>query len=309
LPFFFLFFVSDTIPLALPLLYSSVMNTKVHSLIQSISEALNELASTKTVTTVFSVLFILVVGLGIVRLLFNAIKRFSRKGRLPKRSASILENIIRYGGNILVFLTASKRAGLDISALMGAAGIAGIALGFAAQTSVANIISGLFLFSEGVFKIGDTVQIDTTTGVVETVDLMCIRIRTFDNRLIRVPNETLIKSNIVNISYYPQRRLDLWLSIPNGCDYSAAAAAIRSAIGAEPLALKDPAPLILLDAVTPDGTNVLIGTWFRQENFTELKNSLIPSIIGSLAAKGIQPQQRRIEVSSTNPMPGTNLAL
>ncbi|HWR10226.1 MAG TPA: mechanosensitive ion channel family protein [Rectinemataceae bacterium] len=283
------------------------MNTKVSGLLQSISEAFGELASAKTVSTVFSVLLILIIGLGIVRLLFNAIKRFSRKG-LPNRSAAILENVIKYGGNTLVLLTACKRAGLDISALMGAAGIAGIALGFAAQTSVANIISGLFLFSEGVFRIGDTVQVDTTSGVVEAVDLMCVRIRTFDNRLIRVPNETLIKSNIINISYYPKRRLDLWLSLPNDCDYAAAVEAIRSAVDSEPLALKDPSPVIFLDSITPDGTSVLIGTWFLQANFSELKNRLIPGIVQGLAAKGIHPQARRIEVSSTNPMPGTSLA-
>ncbi|MHB9153060.1 MAG: mechanosensitive ion channel domain-containing protein [Spirochaetales bacterium] len=140
------------------------MNAKVNNLIQSIPEAFNELVSVKTVSTAIAVILILVVGLGIVRLLFNAIRRFSRKG-LPRRSAMILENLVKYGGYAIVLLTASKRAGLDISALLGAAGIAGIALGFAAQTSVANVISGLFLFSEHAFKIGDVLQIDTVAGI------------------------------------------------------------------------------------------------------------------------------------------------
>ena len=281
------------------------MNAKVNNLIQSISEAFSGLVSAKTVTTVFSVTLILLIGLGIVRLLFNAITRISRKG-LPRRSAAILENVIKYGGYTIVFLTATRRAGLDISALLGAAGIAGIALGFAAQTSVANVISGLFLFSEQTFKIGDVLQIDALTGIVEAVDLMCVRIRTFDNRLVRVPNETLIKSNIINVTFYKQRRLDLWFNLPNGCDYKTAFEAIQSALTSEPLALRDPAPVVMLDSITPDGTSILVGAWFLQDNLVELKNRLIPAIVGSLASVGIQPQMRRIEVSSMYPMPGTS---
>lgn len=281
------------------------MNTDVHSIFQSLSEAFNEFASAETIGTVISVALILVVGLGLVRLLFNASKRFSRK-KLPLRSAAIIENIIKYGGYAIVFLTATRRAGLDISAFLGAAGIAGIALGFAAQTSVANVISGLFLFTEHAFKIGDVLQVDTISGVIETVDLLCIRLRTFDNRLVRVPNETLIKSNIINVTYYPQRRLDLWLTIPNGCDYAAALGAIRGAIDGSPFALKDPAPLVMLDSINPDGTSLLIGAWFPKDKLTEIKNQLIPSIVGTLAAAGIQPQPRKVEVSSTYPIPGTS---
>ncbi len=271
------------------------MNPKVPVLIQSVSAVLAEFASAKTVTTILSVALILVVGLAVLRVLLNAIKRFSRKG-LPARSATILVNLIKYGGYTLVFLTASKRAGLDISALMGAAGIAGIALGFAAQTSVANVISGLFLFSEKVFQIGDTLQIDALTGVVETVDFMCIRIRTFDNRLVRVPNETLIKANIVNVTYFPQRRMDLWLTVPADCDFALLFETARSTIAASPLALKDPAPILIVDSVTQDGANVLVGPWTKKDDLVELKNNLIPALLSALAQKGIKPQARRLEI-------------
>ncbi len=298
---FFGFFLLDTIPLAPSLLYSDAMNPKVPVLIQSVSDALAEFVSAKTVATIFSVALILAIGLAVLRILLNAIKRFSRKG-LPARSATILVNLIKYGGYTLVFLTAGKRAGLDISALMGAAGIAGIALGFAAQTSVANVISGLFLFSEKVFQIGDTLQIDALTGVVEAVDFMCIRIRTFDNRLVRVPNETLIKANIVNVTYFSQRRLDLWLTVPAGCDFAQLFETVRATIAANPLALENPAPVLILDSVTQDGASVLIAPWAKNDDLIALKNSLIPMVLSALAEKGIRPQARRVEVG----MPGAD---
>ncbi|MDX9828291.1 MAG: mechanosensitive ion channel [Spirochaetia bacterium] len=270
------------------------MNTG-QKLLDSIASWLHDIVSADSVKTALSVFLILIIGLALVRIVFIMTRRFSRKV-LPKRSASTLDRLIKYGGYTLVVLMATKKAGFDVSALLGAAGIAGIAIGFAAQTSVANIISGLFLFSEKLFSEGDTLQVDGITGVIKTVDLMCIRLQTFDGRLVRVPNETLIKTNIINISYFPQRRFDLWLSLPNDSDLRLAMNCIRQVLDAEPLVLKDPAPALVLDAITLDGTNLLVGAWFLQENLAAVKNSLIPAVLSALAEKGIQPQARRFEV-------------
>ncbi len=264
-------------------------------LLDSIAGWFHDIVSTASVKTAISVFLILVIGAALVRIVFIMTRRFSRKV-LPKRSASTLDRLIKYGGYTLVVLMATKKAGFDVSALLGAAGIAGIAIGFAAQTSVANIISGLFLFSEKLFSEGDILQVDNITGEVKTVDLMCIRLKTFDGRLVRVPNETLIKSNIINISYFPQRRFDLWLSLSNDSDLRLAMSIIQHVVDAEPLALKEPAPILLLDAITPDGTNLLVGVWFLQKNFTAIKNSLIPTILDSLAKQGIKPQARKVEI-------------
>ncbi|HOI22504.1 hypothetical protein SDC9_04356 [bioreactor metagenome] len=268
-------------------------------LLDSVAGWFHDIVSADSVKTAISVFLILVLGLALVRIVFIMTRRFSRKV-LPKRSASTLDRLIKYGGYTLVVLMATKKAGFDVSALLGAAGIAGIAIGFAAQTSVANIISGLFLFSEKLFSEGDILQVDSITGVVKTVDLMCVRLQTFDGRLVRVPNETLIKTNIINISYFPQRRFDLWLSLPNDSDLRLAMSCIQRVLDAEPLALKDPAPIQILDAITPDGTNLLVGVWFLQENLGAIKNSLIPAVLSALAEKGIKPQARRIEVQETS---------
>ncbi|MDD3980629.1 MAG: mechanosensitive ion channel family protein [Spirochaetia bacterium] len=264
-------------------------------LLDSITGWFNDVVSADSVKTAIAVFLTLVIGVALVRIVFIMTRRFSRKV-LPKRSASTLDRLIKYGGYTLVVLMATKKAGFDVSALLGAAGIAGIAIGFAAQTSVANIISGLFLFSEKLFSEGDILQVDSITGVVKTVDLMCIRLQTFDGRLVRVPNETLIKTNIINISYFPQRRFDLWLSLPNDSDLKLAMSCIQKVVDAEVLALKDPAPVLVLDAITPDGTNLLVGVWFLQENLGAIKNSLIPAVLSALAEKGIKPQARRFEI-------------
>ncbi|MCB0384698.1 MAG: mechanosensitive ion channel, partial [Bdellovibrionales bacterium] len=93
---------------------------------------------------------------------------------------------------------ALHRLGVDFKVLIGAAGIFSVALGFASQTSASNLISGIFLIVEKPFVVGDTVRIGEKEGFVLSIDLLSTQIRTFDNLMVRIPNETLMKSPIVN---------------------------------------------------------------------------------------------------------------
>ena len=171
---------------------------------------------------------ILAAGFVLIAVVLTVFRRVARK-RLSARVAGIVEKTVKYVGVVVVLVNAAEAAGLDLSAALGAAGIAGIALGFAAQTSVSNIISGLFLFSEKTFEIGDVLQIDNMIGTIESVDLLSIKLRTFDNRLVRVPNETMIKSKIVNTTRWPERRLDLLIALPPGADMEKVETLLRDA--------------------------------------------------------------------------------
>src|SRR5699024_2454555 len=103
--------------------------------------------------------------------------------------------------------------GISLAPLLGAAGIAGVALGFASQTSVSNIISGLFLIAESPFKVDDIITVKSTTGVVLSIDILLVKLRTFDNQYVRIPNETLIKTEVTNITRFPIRRLNTTISV------------------------------------------------------------------------------------------------
>lgn len=259
--------------------------------------AMGSVLPVDTLVTIAWVLITLVVGFAVVRILDKATRRITRRA-MHQRSGAMLEKFIRYAGNFLVVAIALRRAGVDITAVLGAAGIAGVALGFAAQTSVSNIISGLFLFTEKSFGLGDTVQVGDVTGVVESVELLSIQIRTFDNRLVRIPNETMIKSNIVNVTYWPRRRLDLWLLLPHGTKVPALREVFVAVADGNPLALKDPAPELYVDSANEDGLRILCTVWFNKADMAGLKNTLIPDLLAALEARGIRPQARRVEVGS-----------
>ncbi len=102
---------------------------------------------------------------------------------------------------------------IDLTGVLAAAGIVGIVIGFAAQTSVSNIISGFFLLSDKPFEIGEAIEIDGQAGHVLDISLLSTRIRTFDNRYLRIPNSAVANARIVNLSRYEIRRLDIQVGI------------------------------------------------------------------------------------------------
>jgi small-conductance mechanosensitive channel len=126
----------------------------------------------------------------------------------------IVGKIIWYAGLAIIIINIAHVVGIDLSVLLGAAGVAGVALGFASQTSMSNLISGLFLLSENFLTIGDEIICDNVEGTVESIDLFSVKVRTYDGKLVRIANERLIKENLVDVSYYPTRRVRIALCVP-----------------------------------------------------------------------------------------------
>ena len=243
------------------------------------------------------VVFALLIGYAMVKIALALSKRFASK-RLTRRGVDIVEKVVKYGGTALVLINAGEIAGIDLTAALGAAGVVGIALGFAAQTSISNIISGLFLFSEKCFEDGDVVQIDGVTGVVESVDMLSVKIRTFDNRLVRVPNETMIKTNIVNVTHWPERRMDIKLTLPYAMDLTALERSLKECAVTVPKALADPEPFFVIEEFGLNGASVLFGVWFERDDFAEVKNGLMRAIAQRLEAEGVRPSAQTLVLAS-----------
>ncbi len=227
-----------------------------------------------------------VVGLVLARVLAVVAQRYVFKKSTPQRQM-IARKVISYTGFSLVVLAVLSELGLKLTALLGAAGIVGIAVGFASQTSVSNIISGLFLISEKPFAIGDVIRIGTTTGIIQSIDLLSIKIRTFDNLFVRIPNEKILTSEVTNITRFPIRRLDVTFQVAYGQDLRRVREVIREIADANPWSLDEPEPVIILSEFKESGVEVLLGMWFTKDDFLQLKNSIMEDLARRFDSAGI----------------------
>ena len=190
---------------------------------------------------------------------------------------------------VLALVQALRAVGVDLVSILGAAGVAGIAIGFASQTALSNLISGFFLSSESSFKIGDYVRVDSLEGTVESINLLSIYLRQPDHSLIRIPCEMLIKNPVVNITSDEIRRCDFDL----GVDYSSDLAHVRRVIEqviAEQSGLftddKHPAT-ILFTGFGDSSLNLHIGAWCRTQDYHSVRYSFATALLAAFSAASI----------------------
>jgi small-conductance mechanosensitive channel len=229
----------------------------------------------------------IVLGLFLVRLLAGVTQRYIMKKSTPQRQM-IARKAITYTGFVLVLMAVLGELGVKLTALLGAAGIVGIAVGFASQTSVSNIISGLFLISEKPFSVGDVIRIGGTTGIIQSIDLLSIKIRTFDNLFVRIPNEKILSSEVTNITRFPIRRMDIVLQVAYGQDLERVHALLTEIARDNPWSLDEPEPVIVFSEFKEGGIDVLFGLWFAKADFLSLKNSIMKTVTSRFQAEGIR---------------------
>ena len=188
----------------------------------------------------------------------------------------------------LASLTALSELGFDLRYLLGTAGFAGIALTYSGQTSLSNIITGLFLIAEQPFVIGDTITVNGITGEVLSVDLLSIKLRTADNLFVRLPNESVLRNTVTNVSHFPIRRLDITLQVGYGESMGRVQQALFEIAAKNPLGLEDPKPIFQFVGFGDSGVNLQFSVWGRKETFLDLKNSMHATIKEVFAQRNIE---------------------
>jgi small-conductance mechanosensitive channel len=208
--------------------------------------------------------------------------------RWTLQAAMLISRGFRYLGLAALLLMALKELGFHITPLLGALGVVGVAVGFASQTSLGNIIAGFFLLGDRARAIDELVRIDGVVGEIHSIDLLSIKVRTFDNQLIRVSNENLLKMNLVTINKFPIRRVDISISVA----YKEQVQQVRDILGAiaeeEPLCLDEPEPLILFKNFGDSGLEFLFGVWCSRDDFLPLKNAMMDRIKERFDEAGIE---------------------
>jgi small-conductance mechanosensitive channel len=209
-------------------------------------------------------------------------------GRASAQQRMLGRRIAFYSVLSLGVISALRELGFELGALLGAAGVMTVALGFAAQTSTANLIAGLFLIGERPFVLGDVIRIGETTGEVLSIDLLSIKLRTFDNLFVRVPNETVVKSQVTNLTHFPIRRLDLAINVAYSADLQRVRELLLQVAHDNPLALDEPKPLFIISGFGDSAIKLQFSTWAARENELTLKNQLYEDIKRRCERAGIE---------------------
>jgi len=141
---------------------------------------------------------------------------------------------------------------------------------------------------------------------VLSIDLLSVKIKTFDNQYIRIPNEKLLGSELTNVTRFPIRRMDINLSVAYKTDVNHLKTLLLELAAANPYCLDEPEPMIVFTNFGDSGLEFLFAVWFYKTDYLNLKNSIMQEIKERFESEGIEipfPHLSLYSGSATDPMP------
>ncbi len=214
--------------------------------------------------------------------------RRSLMDRISKDYLDTMLRVISYGIIIMAIIWIMPTVGFEPSGLLVAGGIVGLAIGFASQSIIGNLISGIFLMGERPVKIGDMILISDNLGFVEDIELISTKIRTLDGNFVRIPNETVFTSNITNYTSNPVRRFEYTVGINYADDADLAMQVIRGIIDEHPLAMVNPAPQVFVDSLSDSSVDIIVRIWSPSTEWWGVRMEMLWKIKQAIEEAGIE---------------------
>ncbi len=230
---------------------------------------------------------ILIVGVAVAKAVSVNVRR-ALSERLPKNERELLTKLIYYIIVLWAIVIALPQLKFDLSGLLVAGGIAGLVIGFASQSVVANLVSGLFLMFEHPIKIGDNINVADVSGSVEDIRILSTVVKTYDGIYVRIPNEQVFTSNITNYVHNAARRFEYNIGIRYQDDANEAIRIASEVISTHPFALKSPAPSVFVDNLGDNSVNLTVYIWAPARNWWDVRTDLLWKIKQELEENGIE---------------------
>lgn len=218
----------------------------------------------------------------VIWLIFSLIRKGIKKipeTKMDARHKNITLRFVSYTLYAIIVMYIFSMFGVKLSAIWGAAGIAGIAIGFAAQTSVSNLISGLFIIGEKSMKIGDFIIVNGVSGTVDEIGLLSVRIHNMDGQMIRIPNSTIINSNFQNNSYFKIRRFTFSTKMSYESDFEKAFEILKKVPENCPTVLSTPPSNAWFDGLEENGITMTLAVWINSSDLIQTKTDVYASIV------------------------------
>ena len=221
----------------------------------------------------------------------KALSRVKGTSSLLRR---FMVNLVRQATLILGLVMSLSALEINTSPLLALIGGAAFVIGLALQGTLSNFAQGLLILAYRPFDVGDVVDAGGVSGIVDSMNMLSTTIRTFDNKLMIVPNGKIGGDTITNATASDTRRIDMTFGIGYDDDADQAQAILERVVTGHPLVLKDPAPLIRLNELADSSVNFIVRPWAKTADYWAIYWEVTAAVKKEFGAAGISipfPQQ------------------
>ncbi|MBQ7643278.1 MAG: mechanosensitive ion channel [Clostridia bacterium] len=242
--------------------------------------------TTQGVKIVFA-LVIGVIGFAVVNMVVGWIKKINIKRNFDKTLGITLRKVIGYSLKILILVALLSYLGVDTSGMTALIASLGITIGLALQGALSNVAGGILIIIARPFVLDDFIEAQGVSGTVEDIRLLYMTIRTFDNRIISLPNGTLANGTIINYSAKTTRRVDLKFSISYEDDFKRAEEIILDIAANHELVLKDPPPKCRITSHGESAIVLFSAFWCKTEDYWTVYFDMNERVKAAFDEKGV----------------------
>lgn len=285
----------DILTTALPEL-AQVEEIDIGVIEQFLSE-LPEKAFRLGIRVVFAILVFLI-GSKVIKIVRKMVKKSLLHGNAEQGVVQFLDSFIKAGLYTILVLAIASGFGVDAASVVAVLGSAGVAIGLAIQGSLANLAGGVLILLMKPFKVGDYIIENTggNEGTVEEIQLFYTRLVTPENKIVVLPNGNLSNSSLTNVTFAPDRRLDIRVGISYRSDIKKAKEVLLKILEEDAFALKEKDMLVYVDELADSAVILGVRCWFRNEDFWAGKWRIMENIKYALDENGIEIPYPQMDV-------------
>jgi small-conductance mechanosensitive channel len=228
-------------------------------------------------------------GILLGRVTRSLLARAVRRGDSERSAADVVGRMVGYAVFIGAIVYCLAVLGIRLGPLVGALGIGGLAIAFAAQTILANFLASIILQIRRPFRRGDQISTNDREGVVEDVNFRTVVIRTYEGERVMVPCASVLNNPITNHTTLGRRRTTLDVGVGYDSDPEDACRVIIEAITGLPGVLATPAPEVWVESFGDSAVNLAVRFWHAPDIATlwRVRSSVAVATKRALDAAGI----------------------
>ena len=203
----------------------------------------------------------------VIKLLLGLLDRAAARTHMEPQIKRLIRGLVK---GLLIFLTIIVAMGcmnIPVTSLVALLSVAGLAFSLALQGFLSNVAGGLQIVASKPYRVGDYIEVGSCAGTVAEIGLFYTKLNTSDNKLIQLPNSSIISSNIINHTAEGKRRVDLTVTVSYDAPPERVKAAMARMIGEHPLTLATPEPMIHVNAYQESSIEYIVRAWCATDDY------------------------------------------
>ena len=212
---------------------------------------------------------LLVLGLLVIRIVMTVVSKLLEKTHLEKAAHGLVKSVARVVLYLLLGLMVADALGIDVTSIIALASVLTLALSLSVQNILTNVFGGFTLLYTHPFKSGDFVEVAGKSGTVQEISMTYTKLATPDNKIISIPNASVVAGDIINYTVSGTRRVEVKVQAV----YTEPSQKVIDALlqaGTVDRVLLDPAPAAVIEGYTDNGINYSLRVWTKTDDFWDV---------------------------------------